>query len=187
MAQFEKMMYETLDPTNHEIRILLLQPSNDIICTIRCQLHRESLDDEDLRFEALSYVWGDPEPAQEIEVDGVACQIRPNLHSALRRLRRDNDVRRLWVDALCIHQKDNIEKSHQVVQMGRVYSTAAQTNAWLGENEKGHLAMDLAKRIHESGSMEALDNLCHERALRDSWVGLSTSLWVYELTKAYTF
>jgi hypothetical protein len=91
-------------------------------------------------------------------------------------LRWKDDVRRLWVDALCIDQKDDIEKSHQVAQMGRVYSKTTQTNARLGEDEKGYLATNLAKRIHESGSIESLKNLCLDEPLQESWVRFNHEL-----------
>lgn len=168
-------MYKALDPAKHEIRVLLLLPDRDIDATIQCQLVYASLDDEDLQYEALSYGWGDPEPAQDIEVDGTACQVGPNLHSALRRLRSKDAIRRLWVDALCINQKHNGEKSHQVAQMGRIFTGATQTNAWLGEHNDGELAMDLAKEIHETTTVEQLERLCNDESRSGSWVSL---FWV---------
>ncbi|OAL06385.1 HET-domain-containing protein [Phaeosphaeriaceae sp. SRC1lsM3a] len=122
-------MYEALIPSKHQTRILLLLPSSDVDSTIRCRLIIKFLDDEHLRYEALSYVWGNPEPSKEIQVNSSICRVGPNLHSALRRLRSENELRRLWVDAVCINQPDNAEKSHQVAQMGRVYSGAEQTIA----------------------------------------------------------
>jgi hypothetical protein len=39
----------------------------------------------------------------------------------------------LWVDAVCINQQDNREKSRQVAMMGEIYKRASQVLTWLGE------------------------------------------------------
>jgi hypothetical protein len=39
----------------------------------------------------------------------------------------------LWVDAICINQHNNQEKSHQVSMMGEIYKRDTQVLAWLGE------------------------------------------------------
>ena len=39
-----------------------------------------------------------------------------------------------WVDAVCINQKDDAEKSHQVQQMKDIYHTAIGTAVWLGKH-----------------------------------------------------
>ncbi len=38
----------------------------------------------------------------------------------------------MWVDAVCINQRDNNEKAWQVAQMQRVYSQASSVIIWLG-------------------------------------------------------
>jgi len=40
----------------------------------------------------------------------------------------------LWIDAICINQNDNAEKSVQVQRMDLIYSNATQVIAWLGAN-----------------------------------------------------
>ncbi|KAF5699251.1 heterokaryon incompatibility domain-containing protein [Fusarium mundagurra] len=40
-------------------------------------------------------------------------------------------IRRLWVDALCINQEDNVEKPAQVQEMGRIYSKAERVISWV--------------------------------------------------------
>ncbi|KAH7396120.1 heterokaryon incompatibility protein-domain-containing protein, partial [Pyrenochaeta sp. MPI-SDFR-AT-0127] len=39
----------------------------------------------------------------------------------------------LWVDAICINQTDNDERSKQVAIMGEIYNRAIKVFAWLGE------------------------------------------------------
>ncbi|TGO29517.1 hypothetical protein BPAE_0014g00680 [Botrytis paeoniae] len=55
-----------------------------------------------------------------------------------------------WIDALCINQNDNIEKGLQVRQMGRIYSSALQVLAWIGdESMDSDLAMDFVVILYE--------------------------------------
>jgi hypothetical protein len=72
-------------------------------------------------YEALSYEWG-PSSGHDVEiyVNGLSFHVR-NLYDALMHLQNEKD-RCLWVDALCINQKDVSERNYQVNQMGRIYS-----------------------------------------------------------------
>lgn len=38
----------------------------------------------------------------------------------------------IWIDAICIEQENDIEKSTQVPHMGSIYSLASQVAVWLG-------------------------------------------------------
>jgi hypothetical protein len=93
----------------------------------------------------LSYTWGKPfgERHSEgpftptytekiLDVQNQRFHITDNLNSALRYLRLKDETLSLWVDAICINQKDDVEKTWQVQQMTRVYQQAASTFAWLG-------------------------------------------------------
>jgi hypothetical protein len=61
-------------------------------------------------YEALSYSWGYPTHNDEIEIDGQHFPVTENLRLALQHLRRKNEARILWVDAICINQMDMYEK-----------------------------------------------------------------------------
>ena len=39
----------------------------------------------------------------------------------------------LWVDAVCINQQDDMEKSEQVKMMRDIFSSAQKVLAWSGE------------------------------------------------------
>ncbi|KAF1991427.1 hypothetical protein K402DRAFT_322945, partial [Aulographum hederae CBS 113979] len=73
---------------------------------------------------AISYVWGDANALVGIICDGVHHQITVSLALALKTLRHPLDARTLWADAICINQKDEKEKGHQVQQMRMVYEKA---------------------------------------------------------------
>jgi hypothetical protein len=82
------------------------------------------------------YVWGDArQPRVAIYCNDKNVMIRQNLHAGLVRLRLVDSIRTIWVDAICINQKDSDEKSWQVPLMAEVFSGAVRVVAWLGAIE----------------------------------------------------
>lgn len=67
--------------------------------------------------------------------DGSTIPIAQNLCVALRHFRHQKECRRLWVDALCINQEDDNERSSQVPLMGGIYRRANRVIAWIGPEE----------------------------------------------------
>jgi hypothetical protein len=61
--------------------------------------------------------------------------VRPNLHTALRYLRRADIARDCWIDALCINQNDWDERSREVKRMAKIYALADRVVVWLGSSE----------------------------------------------------
>ena len=93
-----------------DIRLLTLyQGSGDD--DIRCSLKVTDLYQKPF-YEALSYCWGSPNEERLIYLDKQEVRIRENLWWALRHLRLANEERILWIDALCINQKDIEERNH---------------------------------------------------------------------------
>lgn len=117
------------------IRLLTLLPGPRD-ADIQCLLNVADLDgivrEEDAGFEALSYVWGDVSKTTPIQIANAIGDIGQNLRSALLHLRYENRPRTLWVDAVCINQKDLDECSSQVAMMGDIYSKATRVVVWLG-------------------------------------------------------
>ncbi|KAI1008490.1 hypothetical protein LB504_001312 [Fusarium proliferatum] len=58
-----------------------------------------------------------------------------NLHDALLDLRLPKQRRVLWIDALCINQADNDEKSKQIRLMHEIYSQAQEVLIYLGRSD----------------------------------------------------
>uniref|UniRef100_A0A0D2Y3X0 Heterokaryon incompatibility domain-containing protein n=1 Tax=Fusarium oxysporum (strain Fo5176) TaxID=660025 RepID=A0A0D2Y3X0_FUSOF len=58
--------------------------------------------------------------------------LRESLYEALWHLRRPDEDRMLWVDALCIDQTNIKERGHQVNRMGEIYKKADRVIVWLG-------------------------------------------------------
>lgn len=116
-----------------EIRIMHLLPHNgDKEKSINCNLLVSSLD-LSLKYETLSYVWGDDACLVDVEISGRKAGITKNLYSALRRPRRQDQVRSSWVDQLCINQWDTNEKAQQVRSMRHIYTKCHNCLLWMGE------------------------------------------------------
>lgn len=124
--------YEPLDPSDKEIRLLTLHPGSPNE-EIRVDITYSSLHDRP-QYLALSYVWGAVEAVNPLLVNGNRHYVTQNLLYALQHLRNmrgPNGGISFWIDALCINQDDNEEKSHQVVLMRDIYSQAYKVLVWL--------------------------------------------------------
>jgi hypothetical protein len=110
-----------------------------------CRLHVISLLDNPA-FAALSYVWGDQNITNEIQVNKTPVPVTANLATALKFVKGHWQAEfpnsnassfRLWVDAICINQSDLDERSSQVSLMGRIFRSANIVFSWLGNDIDG--------------------------------------------------
>jgi Heterokaryon incompatibility protein (HET) len=129
--------YSSLLPGNGSIRLLRLMPNRDETAVIECQLLNYTLELGKSQgthlYEALSYVWGNPDETVPILIGDHYFKVTKNLHAALLRLRNHSFERILWVDAICINQADDQEKALQVQNMGKIYDQASRVIIWFGE------------------------------------------------------
>ncbi|KAF3004553.1 hypothetical protein E8E14_002955 [Neopestalotiopsis sp. 37M] len=116
-------------------------------------------------FSALSYVWGDGDPIHSITLTSYASpsrkiealsrdeqisakfvkgrdwtengnlQVRTNLYRALKRFRSKTELVTMWIDALCIDQTDENERSAQVKKIHELYVNSQSLCIWLGTGE----------------------------------------------------
>ncbi|OCL14541.1 HET-domain-containing protein, partial [Glonium stellatum] len=99
---------------------------------IQCSFNYVSLNDSP-KYEALSYVWGDPNIRVPIVLDKHQFEVTQNLGLALQFLRLPKEDRMLWIDAICINQADSDERSARVQFMSNIYRDAHQVVSWLGD------------------------------------------------------
>lgn len=130
-------------------------------------------------YDALSYTWEDDEIGHSIgllrESIAYPVPIRPNLKAALLQLRDPKEPRYLWVDALCINQRDNKEKSEQIPWMFHIFSRARSVCVWLGREEgDGGRAMDFIRRLISIS--DDFDHLVADHNLSKDYVALSNLL-----------
>jgi hypothetical protein len=123
-------------PLTHddEIRLLHLKPGSGD--DIHFTLHSVRLGEQP-SYEAISYCWGDASDTREVYCNGQLLSITNSLYTGLKRLRKEDTVRVLWADAVCINQKDVPEKGSQVGLMSRIYSQPSRVLVWLGDDTSG--------------------------------------------------
>ncbi|KAF7517166.1 hypothetical protein G7054_g13896 [Neopestalotiopsis clavispora] len=88
-----------------------------------------------IRYIALSYVWGGPQPlnllksnAKQRECEGSLLKVvLPQTISDSIEVTRKLDVGFIWIDALCIIQDDDHDKIEQIDSMSMIYRSATLT------------------------------------------------------------
>ncbi|TVY15183.1 Heterokaryon incompatibility protein 6, OR allele [Lachnellula arida] len=139
-------------PGGSWIRTIELFPgahSSELVCSLS---DRSILGDRP--YEALSWHWGEEKPRSTIKIqdNGVLFlfAVKPTLESALRRLRRPDTSRLLWIDTICIDQENLPEKSSQIQMMTEIYQEAHSVRVWLGEEgNDSALAMNFIQFVQE--------------------------------------
>ncbi|KAK8070691.1 hypothetical protein PG997_010894 [Apiospora hydei] len=166
--------YKDLAGTS-SMRLLELLPSPSRTSPIEFRLVHSDITHQP-QYEALSYVWGDPAMECSVSMDGHPVSVTQNLHSALVHLRHEIEVRKLWIDALCINQRDTSERNQQVVIMGDIYRRATQVLVWLGEAaDDSHLVFARIKEVND-GIMNRVQPMEQERR---AWKALITRPWFF--------
>ena len=110
------------------LRLVILLPGRDKTA-LQCNLKHATIRDQS--YECLSYTWGNIFDSKII-LDGHTVTITRNLADALLHLRYETKPRTLWIDALCINQRDNQERNVQVARMGPIYRHARETVIFIG-------------------------------------------------------
>jgi hypothetical protein len=161
---FPHLVHKPLNEAAREIRVLRIHPSSSSDALISVELVHIRRDAA--LYDCLSYTWGNASKRKPILVNGQRFDATENLVEALIHLRnvdiispkalfgrvpkRDHQYRRneyIWIDIVCVNQKDRIEKESQVRQMHDIYARAAQVNIWLGSaSDNSKLAFDTIVR-----------------------------------------
>ncbi|KAJ0110187.1 hypothetical protein J7T55_000619 [Diaporthe amygdali] len=120
---------------NDEIRLLNLYPGAPED-TIRANLEIVSINERH-NYDAISYTWADENGDTRkccsiiLEPLGVCLPITRNCDSVLRRVRKHTS--RVWIDAVCIDQRNIQERGKQVNVMPLIYMGASRTFLYVGE------------------------------------------------------
>ncbi|KAF2096238.1 HET-domain-containing protein [Rhizodiscina lignyota] len=127
---WDSKVYADLRLDLRSIRLVEILPGSSD--EIHVELIRKPLDEIKNAYEALSYVWGPPNPARMIQVNGINAPVNPNLFDALFALRLSDAKRRIWIDAICVNQVNTRERSIEVRKMGEIYRLAKTVVVFLG-------------------------------------------------------
>jgi hypothetical protein len=132
-------------PLNH-IRLLHIEAGIDE-SPISCRLVTTSLDASP-PYEALSYTWFATEHEFTITCDDALLSVTRNLYDAVLYLRDPEHKRIMWIDAVCINQKHDQERTEQVGIMKDIYAKASRVIIWLGkETSEDKLAFSMVDRF----------------------------------------
>jgi hypothetical protein len=126
--------HSPLDLKTPSIRLVRIFPDLSFYGHVQLEMRHATTEDT---YVCLSYVWGEEHTLRWIRLGGRLFQVRQNLHAFLWSAIKKPHIRSewLWIDALCIDQSNNSERSHQVQQMGHIFSHAAKVISWLGDDK----------------------------------------------------
>lgn len=166
-------------PSGHDsIRLLKICPGmgSDLL---RCELVDGRWSQS--KYEALSYTWNCEFGFAEVSlINGQTFNLTPTLARALRALRDANDNRTVWIDAICINQRDSSEKSSQVQMMQKIYQHAQGVIVWLDVDSWARPA---------SGSVEAAFEHVENLANGSDWnldsIDITDRRWIETLNTIY--
>ena len=85
--------------------------------TVRLEPGGESQPGTPTKWEAISYAWEGQFLSHEVLSGGQYLKVTDNLLQLPKDLRHQTKKRTLWIDAICINQDDQEEKSRQVSLM----------------------------------------------------------------------
>ena len=124
-------VHDLLPLSDHHpsFRLLELDLNSDEEATVHATMSTYDFENAP-DYEALSYTWGTRDESANIKVNAQWFPVSPNLLAALKQLRLNHGKngepkRMLWIDAICINQSNNSEKSHQVMRMKDIYVNAS--------------------------------------------------------------
>lgn len=114
---------------------------------IRCQFEDFQLGTS-TSYEAISYVWGTSTDKGSILLQGHHFTVTNSAYNIIHRHRSAWMDKFIWIDQICINQKDDNEKASQVKLMADIYKGAERVSAYLGQAADAHLVQSLFAELH---------------------------------------
>jgi len=172
----------------HGSRVLVLQPGDKADLKLSGRLEDLwMIGGQSESYMALSYVWGEPNFTDVILIEGKRLAITNSLGAALRRLRppAGHPPLRLWVDQICINQRDTVERNNQVRLMHAIFRDASRVLVWLGTDPEGHAAraFQIANALRSIFDDKLLASLCKAKGANFDWIPIENWKSLRELSK----
>jgi hypothetical protein len=134
-------VYEPVKRPDCSIRLLEVYPDEEN-GPVRVRLWESRAPGAD-QYRCLSYMWGAPSGDNfEIILNDCVFPVHENLYHFLRTAGQRFPGTPLWIDAISINQADDVEKGKQVSRMADIYSEAAETIIWLGNDAQVGSALE---------------------------------------------
>jgi hypothetical protein len=166
-----RFQYDALDPdVKRAIRTIGIR-SSTVNGMIAAEI-KETTTEAD--YTCVSYTWGAATKDEDrpILINGQRFMVGRNLFEFLDHAREYHANERLWIDAICINQEDNDEKSRQVQMMSKIYYRAREVLVWLGPRKDyvGHCM----RRMKEFEDMSDTRMAWESSNDPDFWKGFQT-------------
>lgn len=152
------------------IRLLKIHPElkdNNVACALN------QYDNDFPPYNALSYCWGksasqDPDSqkstTRNIYLNNTLISIHETLWEFLDQMQQSGRTEDwIWIDFLCLNQRDHTEMSQQIRRMGDIYSEAKTTISWLGRNRSSEPQQNLEEAFELIASKVAVKHVAVER------------------------
>lgn len=156
----EDYVYSPLDDQKGETRFIVLRGRVHTrglhISLVRCNPQLM------IQYRAISYAWGDSVGQHRIrcsdghfikigdhgveireELSNTGITVSDTLYALLTELQPENADIVLWIDAICINQRDLIERASQVQMMDQIYAWAICVIIWLPPDNSREVEMAL--------------------------------------------
>lgn len=136
LESINQFVYKPLTNPQTTFRLFLLDETplqlSGVSVLSGCLLHSPLTNPPE--YISLPYSSGSGLENQPIIIDGMRFSITKALATTLENIRVvRTGVLALLIDQICIDQTNDVEKGHQVKQMGLIYQRARLNLAWLGE------------------------------------------------------
>lgn len=191
--------HDELEHSSRLFRLVRIEQS-DKDAVVQCSMQTFAID-HCPPYYALSYTWGPaeerlpstPQPLESestpfVLVNGAVLPVTANLLDALERLYLHFGNQSLqchkpliWIDAICIDQQNDDERSRQVALMGEIYSNASKVVVWLGRDDSNSMPFvketlakldQLDRCVRETAENEQTDTAILLQAQLDEFLGM---------------
>lgn len=146
IRQLPEYIHDSVSHTDREIRLLTIRKGSFLSGMVKASIMTTTLANAP-PYEAISYCWGSSHRTREILINGERFAVTESAHSVLQARRSAWHDRIVWIDSICINQRDNQEKNHQVSMMQDIYQSATRVLVWLGGGWQQRLAASAITEI----------------------------------------
>jgi hypothetical protein len=98
-------------------------------------------------YECISYVWGKPTGKETIILNRRKFEVSTNVYEILRQRKALFLSRLIWIDSICINQKNTKERTDQIKLMQTIYGKATRVTICLGNAPDADLARMLIHKL----------------------------------------
>ncbi|KAH7074873.1 heterokaryon incompatibility protein-domain-containing protein, partial [Paraphoma chrysanthemicola] len=158
--------YDPPDLNMEVVRLIKVLPRDDHGLIQVKMRHSDKL----THYRCLSYMWGQDPAVHHILLNGRVFSARRNLLEFLTFAGQRYANQPLWIDAMCIDQRNLAERSQQVRQMATIYGNAQEVLVWLGKSVRLDGIIEWVQQSHTVEENSRLDKICSNPYWTRAWI-----------------